>query len=107
MNIELTKLQRTFSEKPLVIGGRAMEYYGLRKSGDDIDLVVPADDVAALIQRFPDRVKDLDGDLGVCPYEFEIWKTVCLFDYDSLRTGATDLGDALMISLEKLLFMKA
>jgi hypothetical protein len=84
-----------------------MEHYDLRKSGDDIDLVVPAVDVAQLIQRFPHRVKDLWGDLGVCPYEFEIWKTVCLFDYEFLTDGATDLGEVLIISLDKLLLMKA
>jgi hypothetical protein len=107
MYIDFTKLEHKFSKKPLVVGGRAMEYYGLRKSGKDIDLIVPAEDVDQLIQRFPDRVKDLWGDLGVCPYEFEIWKTICLFDYNSLSEGATDLGDVLMISLDKLLLMKA
>ena len=36
MNIELGKLDYKFKYKPLIIGGKAMEYYGLRKAGVDI-----------------------------------------------------------------------
>ena len=84
-----------------------MEYYGLRKSGRDIDLIASAEDIAALVQRYPKRVKDLWGDLGVCPGEYEIWKTICLLDYDTLRKGSIELEQVLMISLEMLLHMKA
>lgn len=105
--MELSDLDYTFSRKPLVVGGRAMEYYGLRKSGRDIDLVAPSEDIAALIQRYPERVKDLWGDLGVCPGDYEIWKTICLLDYNTLRKGAIELEYVLMISLEMLLHMKA
>lgn len=107
MTIDLSKLNYVFTKKPLVVGGRAMEYYSLRKSGEDIDLIVPAEDIANLVKLYPSRVKDLWGDLGVCPYEFEIWKTICLLDYDILSQGAIDLGNVLVISLEKLLLMKA
>ena len=41
MTIELNKLNYQFQYKPLLIGGKAMEYYGLRKAGADIDLVIP------------------------------------------------------------------
>jgi hypothetical protein len=84
-----------------------MEYYGLRKSGRDIDLVAPYEDIAALIRLYPGRVKDLWGDLGVCPGDYEIWKTIALFDYDTLRQGAIELEHVLVISLEKLLLLKA
>lgn len=107
MNINLEKLHYTFSSKPLLVGGKAMEYYGLRKAGVDIDLIVPEEDVVALIKQYPDRVKDLWGDLGVCPFEFEIWRTICFFDYEYFKEGALDQGGYLVISLEKLLFMKA
>lgn len=62
---------------------------------------------AILSSNIPDRVKDMVGDLGVCPYDFEIWKTICLLDYDTLSEGATELENVLIISLEKLLLMKA
>lgn len=84
-----------------------MEYYGLRKAGVDIDLIVPEVDVIALIKQYPSRVKDLWGDLGVCPFEFEIWRTICFFDYNYFKVDAVDKGDFLIISLENLLFMKA
>ena len=35
--IELEKLDVYFEDKPIVIGGMAMEYYGTRKHGDDVD----------------------------------------------------------------------
>lgn len=84
-----------------------MEYYGLRQAGVDIDLIAGKEDVANLIRQYPGRVKDLWGDLGVCPFEFEIWKSICLLTYDDLCENATDEKDYLVISLEKLLLMKA
>ena len=84
-----------------------MEYYGLRQSGVDIDLIAVKEDVFNLIKMFPEKVKDLWGDLGVCPYEFEIWKSICLFTYDDLCENSIDEGKFLVISLEKLLLMKA
>ena len=59
MNIELEKLNHQFAHKPLLIGGMAMEYYGLRKAGADVDLVVHPADHAALLKQYPDHVKDL------------------------------------------------
>lgn len=107
MNIPLEKLNYSFIKKPLLVGGKAMEYYGLRPSGADIDFIAVKEDVYNLIKLFPDRVKDLWSDLGVCPFEFEIWKSICLFDYDDLCEHAVDEGNFLVISLEKLLVLKA
>jgi hypothetical protein len=107
VDIYINKLNYKFSQKPLLVGGMAMEYYNLRKSGVDIDLLVPEIDVINLIKIYPNRVKDLWGDLGVCPLEFEIWKTICYFDYTFYVQGAIDIGEILVISMEKLLFMKA
>ncbi len=107
MRIDLSRFHHAFRTKPLLIGGKAMEYYGLRLAGADIDFVVTRGDYEALAQRYPDTLRDLWGDLGVCPYEFEIWTSICLFDYEDLSPGAIDSGDYLVISLEKLLFLKA
>lgn len=106
MDIPLNKLAYSFKKKPLLIGGKAMEYYGLRKSGEDIDLIATEEDVINLIKIYPTRVKDLWGDLGVCPLEFEIWKTIRLFDYDFYKENSIEQESFLIISLEKLLFMK-
>lgn len=107
MDIDLAKLNFTFEAKPLLIGGKAMEYYGLRMSGNDIDFVVIPADYQRLALAYPDHLKDLWGDLGVCVFEFEIWQSICLFDYAYLSAGALNQGDYLVISLEKLLFLKA
>lgn len=106
MGIDLSKLNYKFKNKPLLVGGMAMEYYGLRKSGKDIDFIASEEDIIELIKRYPNRVKDLWGDLGVCPLEFEIWKTICCFEYDDLKEDAIEIEDILIISVEKLLLMK-
>ena len=36
----LAKSHLLFSEKPILIGGTAMEYYGLRKAGKDMDWII-------------------------------------------------------------------
>jgi hypothetical protein len=107
MNIPFYKLNYKFLHKPLLVGGMAMEYYRLRKSGNDIDLIAGTTDVLNLIKLYPDRVKDLWGDLGVCPYEFEIWKTIDYLDYESQKDGAIEEDDFFVVSLDKLLVMKA
>jgi hypothetical protein len=107
MFIDLKKLNYSFNTKPLLIGGMAMEYYGLRPSGADIDYVITRQDYACLSAQYPGHLKNLGGDLGVCVFEFEIWQSICLFDYEFLSTGSIELDDHRIISLEKLLFLKA
>lgn len=84
-----------------------MEYYGLRKAGADIDFVISAADYEGLAKLYPENKKDLFGDLGIAVHEFELWKCIVLFEYDFLSKGALEDGDIKIISLEKLLFMKA
>lgn len=107
MIVNLGKLDYNFKYKPLLIGGMAMEYYGLRKSGADIDFVIHAEDHKLLLEKYPDNVKDLYGDIGICEFEFEIWNQICTFDYEYLKTDAIEEDNYLVISLEKLLFLKA
>ena len=103
----LRQLHHAFLHKPLLIGGLAMEYYGLRCAGADIDLVVHPDDHAALVQKYPDHIKDICGDIGVCESGFEIWNQICTFDYAYLSEHAVEEPGFLAVSLEKLLFLKA
>lgn len=106
-DVALQKLDFTFTSKPLLIGGKAMEYYGLRKAGADIDLVISRQDHKRLVEKYPDHVKDLYGDIGVCEFDFEIWDQILKFDYDYLKVGAIEEDEILIVSLEKLLFLKA
>lgn len=106
MKLTLEQLHYQFLDKPLLIGGKAMEYYGLRKSGADIDLVVSARDHENLRRQYPDHIKDLYGDLGTCEFEFEIWNQICRYDYEELKEEAVEEPSFLVISLEQLLFLK-
>jgi hypothetical protein len=107
LNVDLSKLNYRFHAKPLLVGGKAMEYYQLRKSGADIDCVIAAQDYERLANLYPENTKDLFGDLGVCVHEFEFWKCIVLFDYEFLSIGALEQDSIRVISLEKLLFLKA
>ncbi len=84
-----------------------MEYYGIRKAGNDIDFVIAAGDHKRLVAQYPEHIKDHFGDIGVVEYEFEIWNTICTFDYERLKVGAIEEDDYLVISIEKLLMLKA
>ena len=106
MNLPLEKLAYQFKDKPLLIGGKAMEYYGLRKAGADIDLVVSLRDHANLKQQYPDHIKDLYGDIGICEFGFEIWNQICRYNYDELKDGAIEEASIWIVSLEQLLFLK-
>jgi hypothetical protein len=78
-----------------------------RPSGADVDFVITAEDYKHLARQYPDALKDLGGDLSVCVFEFEIWKSICLFDYEFLSVRAQGQDGYRVISLEKLLFLKA
>ncbi len=107
--IDLSNIKYTFRHKPLLIGGNAMEYYELRKAGDDIDFVVAFEDYEGLKEAYPEpeHQEDIWGDLGVKVNELEFWKCICLFEYEFLAEKAIEKEGYLIISLEKLLFLKA
>jgi hypothetical protein len=105
--IDLKKLDFEFTSKPLLIGGKAMEHYGLREAGADIDFVITVEDYERLALKYPDHLREIGGDLGVCVFEFETWKSICLFDYQFLSVGAIEQDAYLVISLDRLLFLKA
>lgn len=106
LDIPLDRLGYHFTTPPLLIGGMAMDYYGLRKAGADIDFVVARADYAGLAALHPERLNDLHGDLGVCFEQFELWTSIYLFDYDALALGALDCGAYRVIALDKLLLLK-
>ena len=95
-----------FTKKPILIGGMAMEYYRLRKSGADIDLVICDEDYQLLAREYPDDRKDIWGDLGVVLEPFEIWRCINLLDYDFYIKDAIDEGIAYVVSLERLMLMR-
>ena len=107
MNINLDILEYDFLRKPLIIGGKAMEYYNLRKAGIDIDIVIDKEDHKYLMKKYPNNIKNLYGDIGICEFGFEIWNQICTFDYENLTLNSIEEKKYKIISLEKLLFLKA
>jgi len=106
LDIPLHQIGFRFTMPPLLIGGMAMEWYGLRNAGADIDFVVARADYAGLAALHPDHLKDLHGDLGVCFEQFELWTSIYLFDYDALTFGALECDAYRVIALDKLLLLK-
>ena len=119
------RLNFKFKKNPLLVGGLAMEYYGLRKSGKDIDFIIDKSDHKRLKNHFekqglkirkknhkqsykttPEFV-DLFGDQGLLIFEFEIWNQIVKCDYTFLSEGSIEKANCRVISLEKLLFLKA
>lgn len=107
LTIDLGNLNYKFKKKPLLVGGKAMEYYGLRKAGEDIDFIVSKEDYDQLAKQYPNDLKDIFGDKGVCVFNYEIWKSIRWYIYEELVYNAIKENDYLIISLEKLLLLKA
>ncbi|GCF93097.1 hypothetical protein NRIC_09880 [Enterococcus florum] len=104
--MDLSAFAETFSEKPLVIGGLAMDYYGIRPRGKDIDLIVTGEDFARISEQHPGRQRDKWGDLILTLGEYEILRSIFRFDYAFFSEGAIEREYCKIISLEKLFFMK-
>lgn len=103
--ISLDRLGYTFTTPPLLIGGAAMGWHGLRAPGEAIEFVVTRADYEGLAARHPKQLKEQRGDLGVVVEPFALWTGACRYDYDALAVGAHDGGAYRVISLEKLLLL--
>jgi hypothetical protein len=118
------RLDFNFKNKPLLIGGLAMEYYSLRKAGKDVDFVLSLEDHEKLKEKYdktgmkyidknngqyyretPEYV-NLYGDKGILFNEFELWTCIIRFDYEYLSKDSIEDNYCKIISLEKLLFLK-
>jgi len=106
LDINLNVLNYEFESKPILIGGKALEYYGVRDSDNDFDFVISEDDYDKLSYKYPDNIKDLSGDLGICVRNFELWRSICLLDYEFFLEGAIEEDDFYVVSFDRLMFMK-
>ena len=95
-----------FTKKPIIIGGKAMEFYGMRM-GADIDLVICDADYQKIAAMYPDKRKDIWGDLGIAIDEIELWRSIHLFDYEFFLKDAIEASSMLVISLDRLLFTRS
>jgi hypothetical protein len=107
VNISFEALHYQFSQKPLVVGGKAMEYYQLRTAGADIDCIVAAYDYLQLAAHYPEDIKERFENFGVCVGKFQFWKSLVWYDYEFLSYEAVEMTTYKVASLERLLFLKA
>ena len=106
LGIDISILNYDFEDKPILIGGKALEYYGVRSSDNDYSFVITEDDYYRLSYKYSDNLKDLYDDLGVCVFDFEVWKSIYMLDYEFFLEGAIEEEDFYVVSFEKIMFMK-
>ena len=106
MAINIQNLGYKFLDKPVIVGGLAMEYYGLRKHGDDVDFIVTNRDYQQLKVQFPNNRKDIWGDFGIQVNGFELFRSIYRFDYAHYSVGAIELTNYKIVSVDMLFRMK-
>ena len=116
VKIKLNELDYKFIHKPILIGGVALEYYGIRKSIHDIDFIISQDDKKILIDLGYElnlfggkteydvdatftNIKNLDIDLAVSMNQYK-------YDFFIRNAKQIDNEDVLVCSLEDLLLLK-
>ena len=97
-----------WQHKPLVVAGKAMEYYGLRDGGDDVDLVVSVKDFHGLYLLYPNKqaIAPL-GDAMMKVKQFECYLRCFGLEYDDLLIGAQEQEDHFVAGLPMLLQLAA
>jgi hypothetical protein len=104
--IDLGSLGVEFSDKPILVGGMALEYYGIRKRGEDFDFIVSGRDYAKLEKSYRDCRKDMWGDFGIRTGEYELFRSMYKFDYPYFDAGSIELEALKVVSIDMLLRMK-
>lgn len=104
--IDIQRLGYEFLDKPVIVGGLAMEYYGLRKHGDDIDFIVTERDYQSLKAKFPNHRKDVWGDFGILVNGFECFRSIYKFDHAHYSFGAVEFANYKMVCIDMLFRMK-
>lgn len=107
MEIDWSVVKHRFGKKPLLFAGAAMEYYGLRLAGNDVDFLVAHEDFLHLTTLYPGQIREEANDRAVCLGSLELWQTICDYTYEQLEEGALDTPTYRVLTLEKLLLLKA
>ena len=84
-----------------------MEYYGLRKCGDDFDFIVTNGDYQVLAKNYPDYRIDTWGDLLVEIGQYQLFRSLSRLDYSFYSENAIEYNHYKVISFQRLFFMKA
>ena len=115
---EMSKLNYEFKKAPILIGGGAMEYYGMRTTGHDFDFIISREDAIVLKQSYELNhfggsagadgfSKDMDSTFtAIGGLEVDLAVTMFQYGYDYFVKNAVPLGEYLVVSREDLLLMK-
>jgi hypothetical protein len=98
-----------FINKPLVVGGLALEYYGIRNSGPNFDYIVSSKDWNNLKKAFPDKINLFGDDSKLNLYnnlQVNLILTQFKFNYDELSKNALEFEFFKIIDIEKQLLVK-
>lgn len=107
MDIGIQKIPYKFKDYPLVVGGKAMEYYGLRKAGNDIDLILSERDFTELLKILPENTGKMDMDSYIKFDNFEMWKSIRQFGHIFYNYQSIPMNGFSVISIERLVWLKA
>lgn len=106
-----------FKQKPLVVGGLALEYYGIRQNGHDFDYIVSSEDWKILKEIYPENInlfggeteKDVDATINLenMNEHIDLISTLYQFNYDYLSKFSIEFKSYKVISLPMLLLVKS
>jgi len=118
---EMKKLNYTFKKPPILIGGGAMEHYGMRSSGHDYDFMICIEDYKELnrmgkhLNMFGGTKTDSDGlstDMdntfsSIDGLNIDLAVTMFQYRYEFFDHHTDVLGPYKVVSREHLLLMKS
>jgi hypothetical protein len=100
-----TSFPYRFTLKPILFGGKAMEFHELRP-GNDYNLLVQRDEFRSLWTQFPEQRAMPPAGQRVLRFDpFEFSEDQFGYDYLLLFRHAIDQGDYLVLPVEMLLFL--
>jgi len=110
--LSLTKYN--FVKKPLVVGGLALEHYGIRKTVHDYDFMVSPTDWKNLKKKHPDKInlfggkneKEIDASINLKKEHVDLISTLFQYNYTFLVKNSIDFPKYKVISIDKLLLLK-
>ena len=110
--IKLTNYK--FINKPLVVGGLALEHYNIRETTHDYDYMVSPSDWIELKKIHPDKInlfggkneKDVDATINLKENPIDLISTLFQFNYNSLVKNSIDFPEYKIISIANLLLTK-
>jgi len=104
--IKVESLGIEFHDKPILVGGMALEYYGIRKHGDDFDFIISKIDYNNLETKNRNCRKDMWGDFGIRVNEYELFRSMWKFDYSYYDINTIEFEKIKIISIDMLFRMK-